>query len=203
VNTFKRLNQVEYPALHAYFAKIGKVWYCAVLNSDGLLASSQFSLRSRNEAVDKACCRFRRGEVKVMKAATNRAKYALRALAEIFEGRKTVNLPHLSMYGLTEFSRKALYAVRKIPKGYVSTYSEVANTVGAPRGGRAVGNIMASNPLVLAVPCHRVLRSDLTIGGYSNNPAVKRQLLEREGVQFQNRWVAEKCLYRFNRLSKA
>jgi len=194
---------VKHTAFHAYFAKIGKVWYCAALDGDGLLAASQFSLRSRDEAVDKACCRFRRDEVKVMKFATNREKHTLRVLAEIFEGRQTSNLPPLSMYGLTKFTRKTLYAARKIPKGYVSTYGDVANAVGVPRGGRAVGNVMAGNPLVLAVPCHRVVRSNLTIGGYGNNPAVKRQLLEREGVQFQNGWVAEECLYRFNHLSEA
>jgi len=202
-----KLKQMRHYTFHAYSAKIAKVWYCAVLDSNGSLMSSQFSLHSRDEAIDRACCRFTQNEVKVVKTPTNKAKYVLSALAEIFEGRQTSNRPRLAMYCLTEFTRKTLYTVGAIPKGYVSTYSDVGNAVGVQRGGRAVGNVMANNPLVLVIPCHRVVRSDLSIGGYSGgyvcNPEIKRKLLEREGIRFKNSYVAEECLYRFNHPSKA
>jgi methylated-DNA-[protein]-cysteine S-methyltransferase len=192
---------VKNPVLHAYSAKIDKIWYCVIINTNGFLASSQFSLNSREEAVNKACYRFRQGEIIDRRATDERAKRIIRALSDIFKGKQPLTFPPLIMDGLSEFSRKTLNAVRKIPKGYVSTYGDIACAVGVPRGGRAVGNVMAENPLVLVIPCHRVVKSNLTVGGYTNNSGVKTRLLKREGVEFQYAKVKEKCIYKFNNQS--
>jgi methylated-DNA-[protein]-cysteine S-methyltransferase len=81
-----------------------------------------------------------------------------------------------------DFSQKVVEIVRKIPKGKVLTYKEVAKRAGSPRAYRAVGNIMSKN-MDKNVPCHRVIKSDGTPGGYSglrgNN---KREILRKEGV---------------------
>jgi methylated-DNA-[protein]-cysteine S-methyltransferase len=64
------------------------------------------------------------------------------------------------------------------------TYGGVAAMVGVAGGARAVGNVMAGNRFPLVIPCHRVIRSDGTLGGFGGGLAMKRALLEREGVTF-------------------
>lgn len=98
-----------------------------------------------------------------------------------FEGRE-VDLP-LDMSGCTAFQRRVMEEVRRIPRGSVRSYADVARAVGRPGAARAVGQVMATNPLALWVPCHRVVRSDGRLGGYSGGgPEIKRRLLELEGV---------------------
>lgn len=62
------------------------------------------------------------------------------------------------------------------------TYAEVAQAIGKPRAARAVGNALNKNPFAPRVPCHRVIRSDGTLGGFASGTAAKRALLRREGV---------------------
>lgn len=82
------------------------------------------------------------------------------------------------------FERAVLQALRRIPPGQVRTYGEIARALGKPTAARAVGTACARNPLPLLVPCHRVVRSDGKLGGYSMRGGVvlKRQLLEAEGA---------------------
>lgn len=83
----------------------------------------------------------------------------------------------------TEFQKKVWMELRGIPRGEVSTYSEIAHRVGSPNASRAVGNAVASNPLLLLVPCHRVVAKH-GLGGFSAEGGLetKRELLEIEGV---------------------
>jgi methylated-DNA-[protein]-cysteine S-methyltransferase len=82
------------------------------------------------------------------------------------------------------FERDVLAVLRRIPAGAVKTYGEVAKAVGQPGAARAVGAACARNPLPLLIPCHRVVRSDGGLGGYSLRGGVglKRRLLEAEGA---------------------
>lgn len=82
------------------------------------------------------------------------------------------------------FTQKVYAVVAKIPKGSVLTYGEVARRAGNPHGARAVGNIMHNNPDTAKVPCHRVVRSDGTPGGYARGTKKKVALLKSEGVKF-------------------
>jgi methylated-DNA-[protein]-cysteine S-methyltransferase len=82
------------------------------------------------------------------------------------------------------FSRRVLIADFKIPRGKVMTYGGLAARVGVPGGARAVGNVMAENPFPLVIPCHRVIRSDGSLGGFGGGLPMKRALLEMEGVRF-------------------
>lgn len=88
----------------------------------------------------------------------------------------------LSMVG--PFERMVLERLRAIPRGQVRTYRDIAREIGHPGAVRAVGNACAKNPVPLIVPCHRVVRSDGGLGGYSlrGGTALKRRLLEREGI---------------------
>ncbi len=82
------------------------------------------------------------------------------------------------------FEREVLAALRRIPAGQVRTYREIARALGEPGAARAVGAACARNPLPLLIPCHRVVRSDGGLGGYSLRGGVdlKRRLLEAEGA---------------------
>ncbi|HVB80839.1 MAG TPA: methylated-DNA--[protein]-cysteine S-methyltransferase [Candidatus Binataceae bacterium] len=82
----------------------------------------------------------------------------------------------------TDFQRRALMRLRRaVPPGSVITYQGLAAAVGAPSSQRAIGNTMATNPVPLYVPCHRVIRSDGTIGNYGGGVARKVRLLRAEG----------------------
>ena len=75
-----------------------------------------------------------------------------------------------------------LDAAAKIPYGGMLTYAEVAARAGSPRGSRAAGNALGSNPIPIVVPCHRVLRGSGALGGYAGGLERKRFLLELEGA---------------------
>ncbi len=80
----------------------------------------------------------------------------------------------------TAFQHRVWQALRKIPAGSTATYSEIAEMIGAGGSSRAVSNACASNPVAVAVPCHRVVRKDGSLAGYRWGIKRKRALLERE-----------------------
>ncbi len=87
---------------------------------------------------------------------------------------------------MRSFTKKVLMVVKRIPRGKVLTYKEVARRAGKPRAYRAVGNIMNKNRNP-KVPCHRVIRSDGSLGGYNRGVREKRKLLLNEGFKFGKR----------------
>lgn len=84
----------------------------------------------------------------------------------------------------SEFQSRVLRTEHAIPRGRVSTYGKIAACVGSPGAARAVGRSLARNPFPIIIPCHRSIRSDGTPGGYQGGPAMKRALLEMEGIEF-------------------
>ena len=80
----------------------------------------------------------------------------------------------------TAFQQRVWQALREIPVGRTTTYSEIAGRIGAPRAVRAVAGACAANALAVAIPCHRVLRTDGSLSGYRWGVERKRALLERE-----------------------
>jgi methylated-DNA-[protein]-cysteine S-methyltransferase len=80
------------------------------------------------------------------------------------------------------FSVKVYEVVKKIPRGKVLTYKDVAKLAGSPRAFRAVGNVLNKNSDLKNIPCHRVIKSDGKIGGYKFGAKRKASLLKREGV---------------------
>jgi O-6-methylguanine DNA methyltransferase len=83
---------------------------------------------------------------------------------------------------VTDFQKAVYRAVMKIPLGATRSYAWVARHIGRPRSSRAVGNALHKNPYAPYVPCHRVIASDGTIGGYSRGLKRKRELLKKEGL---------------------
>lgn len=80
------------------------------------------------------------------------------------------------------FQADVLAATREIPAGEVRTYGEVAAAIGKPKAVRAVGTALHHNPVPLVIPCHRVIRSDGSIGQYAFGSPAKTRLLKAEGV---------------------
>ena len=84
--------------------------------------------------------------------------------------------------GLTQFCCEVLTACREVKFGQVVTYSELAKKIGRPAASRAVGNALAKNPLPLIIPCHRIVRIDGSLGGFSahGSKKLKKKLLNHE-----------------------
>ena len=85
------------------------------------------------------------------------------------------------------FARRVLKAVCGIPRGFVMTYGGLAASLDVPGGARAVGNALAGNPFPLVIPCHRVIKSDGSLGGFGGGTKLKRSLLELEQVSFNRK----------------
>jgi methylated-DNA-[protein]-cysteine S-methyltransferase len=90
--------------------------------------------------------------------------------------------------GRTDFEDRVYRAVMRIPRGEVRSYGWVASRIGKPGACRAVGNALNRNPHIGIVPCHRVVRSDGSAGGFARGAAAKRRMLGSEGVDLSRRW---------------
>jgi methylated-DNA-[protein]-cysteine S-methyltransferase len=110
----------------------------------------------------------------------------------------SLNIADLSL--CSAFQQSVLRAEYAIPRGSVSTYGLIAAHLGVPGGARAVGNALANNPFPIIVPCHRAIRSDLHLGGFQSGTEMKRALLEKEGIIFDEagRVICKRLYYAKN-----
>jgi len=132
---------------------------------------------SRRALIDVLTSRFGKAEHREGDPESNR--WVHRVTEWIVSPQRGLDLP-LDIRG-TVFQRRVWRELRRIPAGRTASYGEVARRIGKPGSARAVARACASNPLALAVPCHRVVRSDGDPGGYRWGVERKRALLEREG----------------------
>ncbi len=96
--------------------------------------------------------------------------------------------------GLSEFEQAVLLKAREIPRGETRTYSWVAAQIGRPAAVRAVGSALRKNPVPVFIPCHRVVRSDGTLGEYAlGGSEAKRAILEAEGVEVLGRQMRRRA----------
>lgn len=139
-------------------------------------------------ALPAASARLRAWLAPVGQPAPGHLAEALRQLAEYLDGRRReFDLP-IDWRAVPDFSASALRAAAAIPCGQVRTYGELAAEMGLTNGARAVGQAMASNPIPIILPCHRVLGADRRLHGYSglNGIETKAWLLKLEGSTFQS-----------------
>jgi O-6-methylguanine DNA methyltransferase len=102
---------------------------------------------------------------------------------------------------ITRFEKMAYGACRKIPVGRVSTYLEIAKHIKKPKSARSVGNALNKNPYAPVVPCHRVVKSDGSVGGFAFGGKKKVNLLKKEGVKIEKGKVVgfEKSIFKFKK----
>jgi AraC family transcriptional regulator of adaptative response/methylated-DNA-[protein]-cysteine methyltransferase len=139
------------------------------------------SLRESDEgASDSLRARFPKSTIARDDAAL---KPALDLVLARIAGRKLDDALPLDLQG-TEFQREVWEQLLAIPAGKTRTYLDVAQAINRPKATRAVAQACGANPVAVVVPCHRVVMSDGSIGGYSGLPGVKAALLSVEGVEF-------------------
>jgi methylated-DNA-[protein]-cysteine S-methyltransferase len=115
-------------------------------------------------------------------AARKHLRRCRRQLERYFAGKPTTFDVPLDLSRGTAFQQTIWRACMTIPPGETRPYGELARAAGRPGAARAVGAAMGANPVPIIVPCHRVVRSDGSLGGYGSGLPVKRALLKIEGV---------------------
>ncbi len=155
---------------------IGDVWLA--VGDNGLVAidfdidESQFC----EHVQQKADVRLERNDLEI--------KDTLKKVSDYLAGKsKTMDIK-TDLRGATPFQRFVLQAAQEVPRGQVATYAEIARKIGKPKASRAVGQALRRNPIPIVIPCHRVVASDGTLGGYGGKMGSQRKitLLRLEGV---------------------
>jgi methylated-DNA-[protein]-cysteine S-methyltransferase len=112
---------------------------------------------------------------------------AEREIREYLAGRRRAFTVPVDLSGLPPFHEKVLRALCRVPYGRTVTYGQLAARVARPRAARAVGQVMARNPVPLVVPCHRVVATGGGLGGFGGGLDLKRRLLAIEGAAIVRR----------------
>ena len=153
------------------------VWYNVATQNDQIL----FTYMSFGEQDLKLIVRrlLHNAPFQIVKRPDQLQAKALDALEEIFMGKdRGLYGFKINMNNLSTHRQKVLNCTRMVPVGYVTTYGALSKAAGG--SARSVGNVQATNPVPLLIPCHRVVRADLTVGGYGGGPKVKLEILHRE-----------------------
>jgi methylated-DNA-[protein]-cysteine S-methyltransferase len=178
-------------------AKRDDTWYTTVTDNNGGLVACSFSdsrKSAEGSAIRSLPSSLRHDLIRSSSESEN-----IEMLHRIYAGRNVNRHPSVAHTRRSKFLRRVYEMTMRIPRGKVTTYGKLAELAGAKGASRAVGNAMARNPLPLLVPCHRVVLSTLQIGNYGSErngrSRTKRELLEREGVQFEREKISQTCLW--------
>ncbi len=167
--------------IYVYQQKMKDVWFGAAVQ-DGKVVATNFSFE---EDLRRLLSRIPYDvPFQVAEEPNQLVTDVLKALEDIFNGedRGSYRFKIATDY-LSSYTRRVLDCTSLVPVGYVTTYGAIAKVAGGI--ARSVGRVEASNPFPLLIPCHRVVRSDLSIGGYGYGTQVKLELLrmERKGYK--------------------
>jgi methylated-DNA-[protein]-cysteine S-methyltransferase len=165
-----------------YCQKIDDVWYAVALENTRILATA-FS--QREEEVMESLLRHLPYNMPftVAEKPNSFSVKVLKALKMIFEGKNFSFKFDVDMGYLSGYSQKVLRCASLVPIGYFTTYGAISKIVGG--SPRAVGRALALNPFSLLIPCHRVVRSDFTVGGCWFGEKAKLEILERENRGYE------------------
>lgn len=190
-----------------YLKKLGGAWFCIGLMADGTLRFTSLSERDAKEALSRGIRTLKAwGKPKKAERIPREVEKIFRQMAEAYQGLGIRELPPLAWSELKPFTRKVLRLTLQIPRGRVTSYGLMAKVLGVPRAARAVGVALASNPYPLLIPCHRIVKGDLTLGGYGLGVKIKAEILRREGVSLEEAGKAVKvkpeCYLSWERLKR-
>ena len=116
-------------------------------------------------------------------------KAGLKQIDEYFKGKRSKFLLNLDPAG-TKFQKMVWRHLEKIPFGEVVSYGQIADTIGKPNAGRAVGNANGKNPIAIIIPCHRVIGCDVSLTGYGGGLWRKEWLIKHEKGYHPNNIIA-------------
>jgi methylated-DNA-[protein]-cysteine S-methyltransferase len=178
-------------------AKRNGIWFAAVAEENGRLVACGFS--SGKRAAEESTTHSLPDDLRHGLARSRGDSEVINVLHRIYAGRDISRRPSIVLITRSKFQRAVYNMTMRIPKGKVTTYGKLAEHAGPKRASRAVGNALARNPLPLVVPCHRVVLSTLEVGSYgperNGRSRIKRELLMREGVQFDNGKISQSCVW--------
>lgn len=159
---------------HVFNTKGG--WIAVLGSIRGLISitlprsSAQAALESLSKTIEQAV------------QSPERFKDLTERLRKYFSGYKASFPDKLDLSSATPFQRSLWQAVRQIPYGETRSYGWLVERIGRPGAARAVGQALSRNPLPVIIPCHRVVSSDNSLGGFSDGLEMKRRLLRLEAA---------------------
>jgi len=161
--------------LDFYVEKADQIWYGVAFKGETIYATS--FAKSENDMF-RGLRDCSAGPLHENPKKTEFAERVIQTLRSLYDGKEYSNRFVFAKDHIPKYTWKILETVSKVPPGYVTSYGEVSKAAGG--GPRAVGQIMARNPFAPLCPCHRVVRSDLTLGGYGGGLPMKLAFLKRE-----------------------
>jgi len=162
-----------------YHQKINDVWYAAAVEKDEVFTTA-FSPDNEEEALRHLLKNLPYNiPFQITEKPSQLLAELLKTLKAIFDGKDVSHSNFKTNMGhLPNYTRRVLNCTSLIPVGYLTTYSAIAKVTGG--SPRSIGRAEASNPFPLLIPCHRVVRSDFSIGGYGLGEKVKLQIIWKE-----------------------
>ena len=173
----------ETKMIEIYYKNLGGVWFGVACKNGEILAT--WFAQSQKKTQNGLLSELPPDEpVQVADNPSSLEEDTVASLKKVYDGENVASSFPFAYSLLPTYTQKVLKATLQIPFGYVTTYGALAEAVGG--GARAVGNVMASNRFAPIVPCHRVVKSDFTLGGYGGGLRLKVELLTREKKGFSN-----------------
>ena len=163
--------------IRIYCKNMDEMWFAAAIRNERIIATT-FAPNENNALKHLLKGLPYNVPFQIVEKPTQFSKKVLSDLKSIFDGKNASSKFELEMKHLSDYAQKVLKCVSLVPIGYVTTYGEVAKAMGG--SPRAVGRVMATNPFPPLVPCHRVVRSDFTLGGFGGGIVMKWEILQRE-----------------------
>jgi O-6-methylguanine DNA methyltransferase len=170
------------PMINIYHQKYDEMYYFAALEDDEVAATN---LGANEGEVLKRLMKHLHHDTpfQIVGEPDQFAEKLLATMMSMFAGKNVSSDFKLKTENLHDYAKRVFAVLAKVPVGYVTTYGALAKSTGlCPR---AVGKVMSTNPFVPLIPCHRVVRSDFTLGGYGGGLDTKRKILERENRDYK------------------
>jgi O-6-methylguanine DNA methyltransferase len=188
--------------IHIHSEKRNGVWFTVALNEHRRLVGCNFSNESRLRAEKSIKATIPPDQTITHDLPKAEGRTIMDNLYRAYLGKGSGPKKLDFLENVSEFRKRVYVQLLRIPRGKVTTYGAIAKKLGSKKQSRAVGTAVATNPISLIIPCHRVLPSSLRVGNYgmpgrdpTEGGPIKRALLKREGVKFIEDKVTEECVW--------
>ncbi|MDH7564141.1 MAG: methylated-DNA--[protein]-cysteine S-methyltransferase [Candidatus Bathyarchaeota archaeon] len=169
--------------IHVYVKEIDGLW-CGVAYDGEKVFATNFGSRKESTLNGLLTSIPEDVHFQQVEKPSGFAEQVVQTIRRIYDGKDASTDFSLNIEHLPKYTAKVLKTALMVPTGYVTSYGEIAKAAGG--GARAVGTVMASNPFAPIVPCHRVVCSDMTLGGYGGGLSLKLALLKREARGYRS-----------------